>query len=125
MLYRLDSHRVKSLMARGQVSWIDQILVLISHILHDFSANDTGELYAVCEYCKKFLNTKDLSRLLDIPEGTLRQWRSSGVGPKWHKLRGSVRYDREHVDLFIHESERSPSVRAITEDHLVSVSTAR
>jgi hypothetical protein len=53
MLYRLDSHRVKSLMARGQVSWIDQILVLISHILHDFSANDTGELYAVCEYCKK------------------------------------------------------------------------
>jgi hypothetical protein len=74
---------------------------------------------------RKFLSTKELSRLLDIPEGTLRQWRSSGVGPKWHKLRGSVRYDMEHVELFIHESERSPSVRAITEDHLVSVSTAR
>jgi Helix-turn-helix domain len=74
---------------------------------------------------RKFMNTKELSTLLDIPEGTLRQWRSSGVGPKWHKLRGSVRYDMEHVDLFIHESERSPSVRAITEDHLVSVSTVR
>jgi hypothetical protein len=74
---------------------------------------------------RKFMNTKELSTLLDIPEGTLRQWRSSGVGPKWHKLRGSVRYDMEHVDRFIHESERSPSVRAITEDHLVSVSTAR
>jgi len=74
---------------------------------------------------RKFLSTKELSKLLDIPEGTLRQWRSSGVGPTWHKLRGSVRYDMEHVDRFIHESERNPSVRAITEEHLVSVSAAR
>src|SRR5580698_9019975 len=86
----------------------------------------TEETYMpVRNVARKFLSTKELSSLLDIPEGTLRQWRSSGVGPKWFKLRGSVRYDREHVDLFIHESERSPSVRAITEDHLVSVSTAR
>lgn len=39
---------------------------------------------------RKFLSTKELSKLLDIPEGTLRQWRSSGVGPTWHKLRGGV-----------------------------------
>ena len=74
---------------------------------------------------RQFLSTKELSRVLDIPEGTLRQWRCTGVGPKWHKLRGSVRYDREHVDRFIHESERIPSVRAITEEHLVPISTAR
>ena len=74
---------------------------------------------------RKFLSTKELSRLLDIPEGTLRQWRCSGVGPRWHKLRSSVRYDMEHVGQFIHESERIPSVRAITEEHLVSISTAR
>lgn len=70
---------------------------------------------------RQFLSTKELSRVLDIPEGTLRQWRCSGVGPRWHKLRGSVRYDMEHVDRFIHESERNPSVRAITEEYLVSV----
>ena len=70
---------------------------------------------------RQFLSTKELSKVLDIPEGTLRQWRCSGVGPKWHKLRGSVRYDMDHVDRFIHESERNPSVRAITEEHLVSV----
>lgn len=70
---------------------------------------------------RQFLSTKELSKVLDIPEGTLRQWRCSGVGPRWHKLRGSVRYDMEHVDRFIHESERNPSVRAITEEHLVSV----
>jgi Helix-turn-helix domain len=73
---------------------------------------------------QKFLNTKQLSELLEIPEGTLRQWRSSGVGPRWHKLRGSVRYDMEHVDRFIHESERIPSVRAHMEEHLVSISKA-
>ena len=73
---------------------------------------------------RKFLNTRQLSELLDIPEGTLRQWRCSGVGPRWHKLRGSVRYDMQHVDRFIHESERIPSVRAHMEEHLDSVSKA-
>jgi hypothetical protein len=73
---------------------------------------------------RKFLSSKEVSDLLDIPEGTLRQWRCKGVGPRWHKLRGSVRYDMDHVDQFIHESERIPSVRAFTEGHLVSVSAA-
>ena len=74
---------------------------------------------------RKFMSTKELSALLDIPEGTLRQWRCAGVGPKWHKLRGSVRYDEREVEEFIHQSERIPSVRAHMEEDLVSVSTAR
>jgi Helix-turn-helix domain len=73
---------------------------------------------------RKFMNTKQLSVLLEIPEGTLRQWRCAGVGPKWHKMRRSVRYDRAEVEQFIHQSERIPSVRAITEEHLVSLSAA-
>jgi hypothetical protein len=76
------------------------------------------------EATRKFMNTKQLSVLLEIPEGTLRQWRCSGVGPKWHKMRRSVRYDRAEVEQFIHQSERIPSVRAITEEHLVSLSAA-
>ncbi|MGI0135244.1 MAG: helix-turn-helix transcriptional regulator [Candidatus Micrarchaeaceae archaeon] len=75
-------------------------------------------------FSKKFLNTKELSILLAIPEGTLRQWRCSGVGPKWHKMRRTVRYDRAEVEEFIHQSERIPSVRAFMEEHLVSLSTA-
>jgi hypothetical protein len=35
----------------------------------------------------RFLTTKELSKLLGIPEGTLRQWRCAEVGPKGHKLR--------------------------------------
>jgi hypothetical protein len=73
---------------------------------------------------KKFMTTKELSILLEIKEGTLRQWRCSGVGPRWHKMRGKVRYDTAEVELFIHQSERIPSVRAITEEHLVSLSAA-
>ena len=73
---------------------------------------------------RKFLSSKQVAELLGIPEGTLRQWRCQGVGPKWHKLRGSVRYDTEHVDQFIHEGERIPSVRAVTEERLVSISAA-
>jgi hypothetical protein len=72
----------------------------------------------------KFMNTKQLSILLEIPEGTLRQWRCSGVGPKWHKMQRTVRYDRAEVEQFIHQSERIPSVRAITEEQLVSLSAA-
>jgi predicted DNA-binding transcriptional regulator AlpA len=77
------------------------------------------------EITRKFMNTREVSTLLDIPEGTLRQWRCSGVGPKWHKMRRSVRYDKAEVEQFIHQSERIPSVRAFTEEHLVSFSTAR
>jgi predicted DNA-binding transcriptional regulator AlpA len=73
----------------------------------------------------RFLTTKELSKLLGIAEGTLRQWRCSKVGPKWHKLRGSVRYDKTDVENFLHESERIPSVRAHMEEHLVSVSSQR
>jgi hypothetical protein len=69
----------------------------------------------------RFLNTRELSIFLGIPEGTLRQWRCSGVGPKWHKMRGSVRYDKEQVEEFIHRSERIPSVRANMEETLGSV----
>jgi hypothetical protein len=61
----------------------------------------------------RFLSTKELSELLRIPEGTLRQWRCSEVGPKWHKLRGSVRYDRTDVESFS-PRERAYSVCAGT-----------
>jgi hypothetical protein len=36
---------------------------------------------------KKFLTTKEVATLLAIPEGTLRQWRRLGVGPRWRKMR--------------------------------------
>jgi len=76
------------------------------------------------DFSSRFLDTKQFASLLQIPEGTLRQWRSTGVGPKWHKMQGSVRYDFAEVESYIHRSKRIPSVRAYTEEMLVSISTA-
>lgn len=77
------------------------------------------------ELNSRFVTTRELSNLLHVPEGTLRQWRCSGVGPRWHKLRGSVRYDRAQVEEFIHQSERFSSVRGNMEEnaHVVSKAT--
>jgi hypothetical protein len=63
----------------------------------------------------QFLTGKQLSRMLGIPEGTLRYWRNVGLGPIWHKLEGSIRYDLADVEAYVQSSRRIPSVRAFME----------
>lgn len=65
----------------------------------------------------KLLNSRAVGEMLSIPEGTLRYWRKIGVGPKWVKLEGSVRYDLADVLEYIERSRRIPSVRAFAEVH--------
>ena len=65
---------------------------------------------------KRFLNPKQLSELLRVPEGTLRYWRSAGLGPVFCKLEGSIRYDVEDVEAYVKKSRRIPSVRAYMEE---------
>ena len=65
----------------------------------------------------KLLKPVEVAEMLSSPEATLRYWRSIGVGPRWIKLEGSVRYDLADVVLYIEESRRSPSVRAHVEEH--------
>lgn len=59
--------------------------------------------------------------MLDMPEGTLRYWRKVGVGPRWMKLEGSIRYDLADVVEYIERARRTPSVRAFMEEHDVSL----
>jgi hypothetical protein len=54
--------------------------------------------------------------MLGTTEGTLKSWRSRGVGPKWVKLGSAVRYDVEELLDFIKRNTRVPSVRALVED---------
>lgn len=44
-----------------------------------------------------FLKESDLVQRWQLPSGTLRKWRSQGVGPKFIKLEGSVRYRIDDV----------------------------
>ncbi|RSL17702.1 hypothetical protein EDE15_3240 [Edaphobacter aggregans] len=64
----------------------------------------------------KLLTAKQLSLVLGIPEGTLRYWRNVGLGPVWHKLEGSIRYDVRDVEVYVESSRRIPSVRAYMEE---------
>lgn len=67
------------------------------------------------------LTTKQTAEILAVPQGTLRYWRKSGVGPRWIKLEGTVRYDLADVLLYIERGRRTPSVRAYMEEIDVSL----
>jgi hypothetical protein len=64
----------------------------------------------------QFLKSKSVAAMLEIPEGTLRYWRNVGLGPVWHKLEGSIRYDLADVLRYIESNRRIPSVRAYMEE---------
>jgi hypothetical protein len=63
----------------------------------------------------QLLTGKQVSKILGVPEGTLRYWRNVGLGPVWHKLEGSIRYDLADVEAYVQSSRRIPSVRAFME----------
>lgn len=67
----------------------------------------------------QFLTGKQVSKMLSIPEGTLRFWRSVGLGPIWHKLEGSIRYDLTDVEAYVQSNRRVPSVQAFMEQRHV------
>ena len=69
----------------------------------------------------KLLNSAAVAQVLSVPEGTLRYWRKVGVGPRWVKLEGSIRYDLADVLQYIDERRRTPSVRANMEENDVSL----
>jgi len=63
----------------------------------------------------EFLSTEALSAFIDVPVGTLRQWRHRGEGPRGIRLGGHVRYRRSDVDAWLTEregAERAPRTRA-------------
>ncbi|MBZ5648673.1 MAG: helix-turn-helix domain-containing protein [Acidobacteriia bacterium] len=69
----------------------------------------------------QLLTTKQAAEILAVPEGTLRYWRKSDVGPRWIKLEGTVRYDLADVLQYIERGRRTPSVRAHMEENDVSL----
>jgi predicted DNA-binding transcriptional regulator AlpA len=54
---------------------------------------------------QQLLTTRDVEREFRIPEGTLRYYRSSGIGPASFRLGGRVRYRRAEVLAWIAEQE--------------------
>jgi excisionase family DNA binding protein len=57
-------------------------------------------------------NPAQASEYLQIPEETLRRWRSLGVGPRYAKAGRHVRYRRAALDRWLEEREREAAARA-------------
>jgi DNA-binding transcriptional MerR regulator len=63
------------------------------------------------------LRTKEAAKVLNVTDGTMRYWRAVGIGPRWIKIEGGVRYDLADLLECIERGRRNPSVRAYMEDH--------
>jgi DNA-binding transcriptional MerR regulator len=48
---------------------------------------------------------KEVTALTGVPEGTLRYFRSAGIGPASFRLEGRVRYRRADVEAWIAQQE--------------------
>lgn len=56
---------------------------------------------------RDLMTTKDVESEFGVPEGTLRYFRSTGVGPASFRLAGRVRYRRDDVLGWVAEQERA------------------
>lgn len=53
------------------------------------------------------MTTKDVETEYGIPEGTLRYYRSMGIGPASFRLAGRIRYRRSDVLSWIADQEKA------------------
>jgi DNA-binding transcriptional MerR regulator len=56
---------------------------------------------------RELMTTRDVESEFGIPEGTLRYFRSTGVGPPSFRLAGRVRYRRADVLAWVEDQERN------------------
>lgn len=51
----------------------------------------------------QYISPEDLAQMLNVPVGTVYQWRTRGVGPAGFRVGKHVRYRREDVERWIAE----------------------
>lgn len=54
---------------------------------------------------RELMSTREVEAEFGIPEGTLRYYRSSGIGPSSFRLAGRVRYRRGEVLAWVARQE--------------------
>jgi excisionase family DNA binding protein len=60
----------------------------------------------------EILTAAQASEYLQIPQETLRRWRSLGIGPRHAKVGRHVRYRRAALDRWLEEREQEAATRA-------------
>ena len=66
---------------------------------------------------RELMSTRDVESEFGIPEGTLRYFRSAGVGPASFRLAGRVRYRRADVLAWVAEQERATRRGGVAKQH--------
>ena len=60
----------------------------------------------------EFLKPAEVAARYKMATGTLANWRSQEIGPKWYKVGGRVLYIASEVEQYFRDGEHVPSVRA-------------
>ena len=55
---------------------------------------------------ERLMSTEEVAEVLGRPARTLRQWRYLGEGPRYLKVRATVRYRARDVELWLQAQER-------------------
>ncbi|WP_031372161.1 helix-turn-helix domain-containing protein [Lysobacter antibioticus] len=64
------------------------------------------------------LSPEELSAHWSVPAKTLERWRCEGIGPRFFKMAGHVRYRREDVEQFESASMRSSTTERVAQVRL-------
>ena len=50
---------------------------------------------------KKLLTESQVADLLSVKQRTLARWRQLGIGPKYAKIGGSIRYEPHEIEAYL------------------------
>ena len=96
-----------------------QVFYPIIGMHHEGSLYEGYDMFITETEKGEFLDTDQLARILGLSPGTLRTWRWSGVGPKFHRLNGiagPVRYRRDDIELWLNGNAVDPSKKVKKEN---------
>jgi hypothetical protein len=60
----------------------------------------------------QFVDERKAAKILDVPVGTLRNWRWRGHGPPFHKFQAAVRYELNDLADYARATRRTSTTEA-------------
>ena len=58
---------------------------------------------------KEWLTVNELAEWLQVPPGTVYQWRHHGTGPVGHRIGRHIRFRREDVEAWVGQRRDKPT----------------
>lgn len=55
----------------------------------------------------KWYDTKEVAKILDKSESTVKSWRRLHKGPAWHRFEGGIRYSTSDLKRYVDEQRHN------------------